>query len=145
MGTCYLVDHSGKKNKFNFFKSACISFLKFKKMNLLINMDGKEYTFNKVWFTTVMNGKYFGGGMKLTPDSIREDDILELIVIDKVKLIPLILIFPTIYLGWHYFFKRYVHHFKVKEVDIKVLNGKYTYQHDGETIRDIDHFHVKKG
>lgn len=99
----YLI---GKKE--SYFKIAFKAFFNFKPFDLNITIDGKEYSFNKVWFFVIQNGKYFGGGMKVSPNSCRLDDKLEFVVVHKVGFKRLLCIFPLIFLGKHTIAKKYV-------------------------------------
>jgi len=40
----------------------------FKPVNATVVVDGKEYKYKKVWMTTTMKGRFFGGGMRVEPD-----------------------------------------------------------------------------
>jgi diacylglycerol kinase family enzyme len=88
----------------------------------------------------VQNGRYFGGGMKITPSSNRRDREMELCVIHSVNFFKLLLIFPLIFLGKHMWFK---------QVGISVVKGKHfilkadipqAFQSDGEVVKDVREF-----
>ncbi|HBG32676.1 MAG TPA: hypothetical protein DDW82_02905 [Acholeplasmataceae bacterium] len=90
----------------------------------------------------MMNGAYFGGGMKIAPDAKREHDNLHLVIVKDIPKWKLILIFPTIYLGWHVIFKKYVKIIVGKEMSI--VFDKPTYlQIDGDVEYPIDRFSAK--
>lgn len=136
--TGYLVNNSRfKKNKLNYFRHAFEAFAKFKPIGAHITIDGKTWYEKKVWFASVMHASYFGGGMKIAPQAKRDQAELDLVVVKKIPKWLLILIFPTIYLGLHTMFKRYVK--IIKGTDITISFDTPTYlQIDGDVEYPID-------
>ena len=51
---------------------------------------GFQQTIKKVWFVLAANSIYMGGGMKFSPSSVRDDDLLELLVIHRIPKDPTI-------------------------------------------------------
>jgi diacylglycerol kinase (ATP) len=51
--------------------------------------------------TTIANGKFYGGGVKISPNSILDDGQLEMITISSMSRIRLLLLFPLTYFGKH--------------------------------------------
>lgn len=143
---CYLVNNStGKKNKFNYFRKAFRGFVKYKPhdLEIVINNDPTtKFLVNKAYFVSVMHSSYFGGGMKIAPKASRDKDTLQLVVISKVPKWLLILIFPTIYLGWHKMFKRYVQFYEVDSVEITSEISTYS-EIDGEDQADVTRLIVR--
>ena len=141
---CLMMENkSNKKKGLNYFKSAIMLLKNFKRYNLEIEVDGIRHTYKNVWFTVVNNGKYFGGGMKVTPDSDRNDRILEACIIHSVSFWKLLLIFPLIFIGKHMWFK---------EVGISVIKGQtfkvvsdtpQVFQTDGEVVKNVKEFEIK--
>lgn len=134
---CHLVNSSPKKKTaFNYFKTALKAFLTYKPSSAVVTVDGVSVSYKKVWFVLAANSIYMGGGMKFSPSSVRDDDLLELLVIHKIPRILLFVIFPTIYFGKHIIFKRYVKVLQGKK--IKVEYGKTAFlQMDGESVSDV--------
>ena len=64
-------------------------------------MDGKSYSYKKVWLASVMNGKFYGGGMMPTPnqDRLREDGKISVLVFHDVGKLRALMIFPSIFSG----------------------------------------------
>lgn len=131
---------AGKKE--SYFKIAFKAFFHFKPYDLKVMVDDKEYTFHKVWFFVVQNGKYFGGGMKVSPKSLRVDDKLELVVIHSVGFKRLLLIFPLIFIGKHTLAKKYVNFITGK--NFKVLATYNLLQIDGEVEKEVESLEVKR-
>lgn len=128
-----------KKNKMNYFRHAFEGFFKFKPIQAKIEIGSKVIVEKKVWFVSVMHSPYFGGGMKIAPKASRNERALYVILVKKVPKWLLILIFPTIYLGWHTIFKRYVSVYRVEDVKIEFEQDTYL-QIDGDVIYPIRAF-----
>lgn len=137
---CHLVNNvNKKKNSFNYFKSTLKSFITFKRYKLEVEIDNKKYSFKRVLFSTVTNGKYFGGGMNLSPKSNRFDNDLEFVIVYNIPLIILFLCFPLIYFGIHKYFlpKRWFKIIKGRNFYLKSDRPLFL-QEDGEVTRNID-------
>ena len=141
---CSMMENkSTKKKGLNYFKSAIMLLKKFKRYDLEIEVDGVRHTYKNVWLTVVNHGKYFGGGMKVTPMSDRNDRVLEACVIHSVSFWKLLLIFPLIFIGKHMWFK---------EVGISIIKGVHfrlnastpqVFQTDGEVRKDVKQFEIE--
>lgn len=141
---CHLVNTSTKKKSAsNYFKHALKAFLTYKPSTAEVTIDGVTRTYKKVWFVLAANSVYMGGGMKFSPNSVREDDLLEFMVIHRVPRFILFMIFPTIYFGKHVWFKRYVKIIQGKSMD--VTYGKQSYlQKDGEAVSPVQSMHIER-
>lgn len=129
--------------KESYFKIACRVFKSYKPYSLDINIDGKDYHYDRVWFFVCNNGRYFGGGMKVTPRAKREDDLLDICIVHGIKVSRLLTIFPLVFLGWHTIFKKPVTCLTGKNIKVKA-NGCDVMQHDGEVTFDVDSLEVKR-
>jgi diacylglycerol kinase family enzyme len=139
----HLVNHSKyKKNKLNYFRHAFEGFIKFKPIKATIHYENETVQENKVWFVSVMHAPYFGGGMKIAPKASRNERSLYVVMVKKIPKWLLIFIFPTIYLGWHVIFRRYVSIKRVDQVKITFEKGTYM-QIDGDVMYPIDSFEAK--
>lgn len=128
-----------KKNKLNYFRHAFEGFIKFKPIYAKLDIDSKIVEEKKVWFASVMHAPYFGGGMKIAPKANRNEKALYVVIVKKIPKWLLILIFPTIYLGWHVIFKRYVSVYKADHVKIEFKEGTYL-QIDGDVAYPVEKF-----
>ncbi|MFI3329032.1 MAG: diacylglycerol kinase family protein [bacterium] len=137
-----ICDNVNKNEKANYYKTTINTMKKFKRFNLELIVDGKEYKFTNVWFASVMNGRCIGGGMKLSPKSDRLDDLLEVYVIHKVGLFKLLRIFPTIFLGVHTIFKKNI--FTIQGKEITMFSDESQVMHsDGEIYGKVNSINVK--
>lgn len=140
---CVLVNSlETKKKGLKYFKSSIGLLKRFKRYDLELFVDGVRHIYKKVWFVTIQNGKYFGGGMKVSPYSNRLDNVLEANIIHSVSFWKLLLIFPLIFLGKH---------LKFNQVGISLEKGKHfvvkadralNFQTDGEVITGVKEFEI---
>ncbi len=140
---CCGVNDSGiKKSGLAYIKNLLSLIKRFPRYDLEVWVDGVRHTYKKVWLATVTNGKYFGGGMKISPVSDRTDDILEMYVIHSVSFPKLLCIFPTIFIGKHMLFKK-VGISLIKGRSFKLVsNIPNPFQSDGEVVVDVNKFEV---
>ena len=140
----YLVnENQTKKSAFNYLKNALKAFKTFEPMQATVSMDGETKVFKNAWLVSVMNGPYFGGGMKIAPYAKREDDLIDLCIVHRVPRLLLFVIFPTIYLGKHVWFKRYVFYKQVTSVEVTFEKPTYM-QVDGEVTVPVSTFSSKR-
>lgn len=125
-----------KKNE-SYFKVALRVFKTFKPYSLDIEIDGQSHHYEKVWFFVCNHGCYFGGGMKITPKAIREDDVLDVCIVHGIKLWSLLMVFPLVFFGAHRFFrKKYIHFYQAKHILAKPL-GCDVVQQDGDILQNV--------
>jgi len=139
---CSRVNESKRlKNRSNYAKNTIISFMKFPPMNLDCVIDGQHHSFKKVWLASGMYGDCFGGGMKIAKGKKRNNNQIQFIVVHKVPRWFLILIFPTIYFGWHKALKFTVKVFNCQSLSVSVSKPT-TLQVDGETQSAITDYQM---
>lgn len=111
---------------------------RFSARNAVVTVDGREYTYKKVWIAPTMHGRFYGGGMMAAPEQNRlaEDKNLSLMMFHGAGRLRTLCAFPGIFKGTH-----------VKHTDmVTVLTGHEItvefdrptpLQIDGETIPDV--------
>jgi len=136
-------EQRNKNNKQSFFKITLKSFKEFKPLEkLTIEVDGQKNELKKCWFASIMNGKYYGGGMKIAPKADFKGEKLQAVIINDINKFKLFMLFPLIYTGNHSKVKA-VHFFEGKH--IKITSDEKTYvQIDGEPQKDINEIEVIK-
>lgn len=95
----------------------------YKCTDLQLKIDGQTYSFDSTWFVTVSNQPYYGGGMKISPDAVPNDGLLNITVVHKLSKIKLLLVFITVFWGGHVSFK-----------EVKSLKGKSITIHSSEPL-----------
>jgi YegS/Rv2252/BmrU family lipid kinase len=68
-------------------------------------IDGKKHIFEHTWFVTVSNQPFYGGGMKIAPNAIVDDGILDITVVHHLSRIKLLFVFISVFWGKHIHFK----------------------------------------
>lgn len=113
----------------------------YKPKNAVITVDGKEYTFKKVWLAPTMKGRYYGGGMMATPDQNRaaEDGKLSVLLFHGSGRLKTLMIFPSIFKGEH--IKSVKNVTVLTGYDIKVtFDASAAVQIDGETVTGVTEY-----
>lgn len=108
--------------------SSLIAMLFYRPKYYELEIDGKNLN-GKYYIITVCNGKYFGAGMKISPEADLQSDKLSLIALRNVNKIKLIKAFMKIYKGEHVTLD-YVDYHRAKEIRINFAS-------DGEYV-DLD-------
>jgi len=119
----------------------------FQRFHLTINNSQMNEQFQNVWFATVSNQPYFGGGMKISPESNPSDGILELTVVHDLSRIKLLMVFVTVFFGKHTKFKE-VQQFKSHSFTLSTDQPVYRHT-DGEfagrtSVENEDEFTVQR-
>lgn len=97
-----------------------------------LTVDGKKLDYDSVWFVTVSNQPYYGGGMKIAPAAKPADGLLEVTVVQKLSRWKLLLVFISVFWGKHIAFKE-VSQFTAKKIAIDT-HAKVLVHADGEVI-----------
>ncbi|WP_307892264.1 YegS/Rv2252/BmrU family lipid kinase [Bacillus swezeyi] len=114
----------------------------FKPFVLSYESEDEKQTFKKVWFASVSNHPYYGGGMKIAPNANPREEHLDVTIIEDLPALKKAgLLFAMIF-GRH-IGKRGVTAFKTKEIYLHT-NERVLFQADGEVIGSTPVF-VKTG
>ncbi len=110
----------------------------FKPRNAVVTVDGKRYTYKKVWIAPTMNGRYYGGGMMPTPgqNRLKEDGSLSLMVLHGAGRLKTLLMFPSIFKGEHIKYQKYVSIHEGKQITVE-FDCPAPLQIDGETVLNV--------
>jgi diacylglycerol kinase (ATP) len=83
-----------------YFYSVIHTLITFEPPRMKVVHDGGEFE-GKVMFTVVNNLPRFGGGMRIAPDAVIDDGLLDLVIVREVPKSVLLSIFPKVYGGKH--------------------------------------------
>lgn len=72
----------------------------FKPPRMKVIYDGGTFE-GKVMFTVVNNLPRFGGGMRIAPDAVIDDGLLDLVIVKEISKLTLLSVFPKVYKGQH--------------------------------------------
>lgn len=116
----------------------------FKPASAVITVDGKKYEYKKVWLAPTMNGRYYGGGMCVTPDQDRLNPERKITVAiwHTAGRIKTLTRFSSIFNGEHV---KYTDMFETIEgYDVEVRFDRPTpLQVDGETVSGVESYTMK--
>lgn len=127
-----------KGKKVNYTALAVKCLLKFKPVNAEVTIDGVTKTYKKVWMTTTMKGRFFGGGMMIAPDQKRdsEDGEISVLVAHDLSRFKILTLFPSIFKGKHTKYTKYIDLVKCHNIRVK-YDRPCSLQMDGEPTFNI--------
>jgi diacylglycerol kinase family enzyme len=116
---------------------------KFKPCSAKVTVDGKSYTFKKVWLAPTMKGRFYGGGMKIAPEQNRlaEDRQVSLVVFHNSGKLRTLVVFPSIFTGMHVEHKDLISIFKGQHIAVE-FSKPCALQIDGETVPNVIKYSV---
>lgn len=80
--------------------SIFVTLVTYKKQNINIIIDGKKIN-TKVFLVAFGIGKYYGGGMKVLPKALLNDDKFDICIVHSVPKLIVLLLFPKLIKGEH--------------------------------------------
>lgn len=137
-------EQSGSSKAVNYTKIAIKGLLgAFKPRDAVVTVDGKRYTYKRVWLAPAMNGRYYGGGIMAAPTQERlgADGAVSLLVFHDVGKLHALLLFPSVIKGRHLKHTRHIHLFKGQDIHVE-FDRPTPLQIDGETISDVTSYTV---
>lgn len=144
-GYCCEVGDELKKssNKKVNYTSIAIKGLLFhyKPTGAVVTVDGKHYTYEKVWLAPTMKGRFYGGGMMPTPKQHRALDEVSLMVLYGSGKFKTLTVFPSIFKGEHVKHTEMVAIHMGHDISVK-FNRPTALQIDGETILGVTEYRV---
>lgn len=114
-------------------------FFKYKPTGITVTVDGVDHRFEGAWLASVMNGKYFGGGMIPTPGQIRNSGELSVMIAHDLSKLKILVLFPTLFTGKHVKFEKNITILRGKEITVKYDEPR-PLQIDGEVISGVTDF-----
>ncbi|MBE6548307.1 MAG: diacylglycerol kinase family protein [Ruminococcaceae bacterium] len=136
---CRIADEQKQisKKKINYTAIALKLLAKLYKFpNAKVTVDGVTREYKKVWLASAMKGRYYGGGMMVSPTQNRDSDVFSVMVFHGGTRLKALSIFPSIYKGGHVKHKEMVDIFKGKHVKVE-FDIPTALQIDGETVKDV--------
>lgn len=133
-----------KQKKINYTVLALKNLATYKTRKAKVTIDGKEYNFDKVVMIPVMNGRYYGGGMKIAPDQDRlnSDHKLSVVICTRKSTPRLLLAFSKVFNGGHVKYKDIIQIYEGYDIKIE-FDKPSSLQIDGEPYQEITTIHVK--
>ncbi|MDR7077745.1 YegS/Rv2252/BmrU family lipid kinase [Neobacillus niacini] len=97
-----------------------------------LSIDGSRHILEQTWFVTVSNQPFYGGGMKIAPEAVPDDGLLDITIVHNLSRLKLLLVFISVFWGKHVHFKE-VKSFRGKMVTIQSSDSLFVHA-DGEDI-----------
>ena len=116
---------------------------KFKPRNATVTVDGETIHYRKVWLAPTMIGRFFGGGMMITPqqDRLNEEHVVSSCVVHDSGMFKTLRVFPSIFKGKHVSHKDIVEIKTGHEVRVE-FDKPCALQIDGETYLNVKYYSV---
>jgi diacylglycerol kinase family enzyme len=87
-------------NKFAYLASVLDTAKDFKNLNLRIVVDQKEIN-TEAFMVAIANGKYYGGGIKIAPESDLKDGLLDVLIVRDITRGKIMKFLPKVIPGKH--------------------------------------------
>lgn len=97
-----------------------------------LSIDGSRHILEQTWFVTVSNQPFYGGGMKIAPEAVPDDGLLDITIVHNLSRLKLLLVFISVFWGKHVHFKE-VKTFRGQMVTIQSSDSLFVHA-DGEDI-----------
>lgn len=129
--------------KLLFFIRSIAAIARFRPIRISLSVDGREAVERDVTLVAIANGPVFGGGMRVAPKASTRDGQFDVIVVQGLSRLRLMLLFPSIYLGWHLGLKE-VEMVRAHTVSARLLAGNGAIEVDGESAGTLPaEFHIR--
>lgn len=117
---------------------------RFKPANAVVVVDGKKYEYKRVWLAPTMNGRYYGGGMCVTPNQDRLDPgrKITFAVWHGTGRLATLTRFSSIFKGEHIKYTKMFNMIEGHEVEVR-FDRPTPLQIDGETIHNVEGYSMK--
>ena len=119
-------------------------FYDYKPRNAKVTIDGKTKEYHNVWMAPSMNGRYFGGGMMVTPNQKRlnPEHTISLMVAHDLSRLKILYLFPRIFKGSHISHTEVIDIYDAHDVTVE-FDIPCALQIDGDTITNVSSYTVK--
>lgn len=94
------VRHPMFPRKIIYMHFAIVKLLQKKPINVTVEFDGNRIR-KKVLLTSIMNGKWYGGGFKSAPEASIDDGYLDMCIVEDIPLRKIPRLMPKYYKGTH--------------------------------------------
>ncbi|OHD43013.1 MAG: hypothetical protein A2086_00310 [Spirochaetes bacterium GWD1_27_9] len=131
----YYAERYGRQyGSFSYFMGAIYGLKQFKsyKIKIKYKLNGKEevYQSDKVYFLTVSNTKFTGGTVKIAPDAIFDDGIMDIIILHDINRFGFLSGYISAFRGKHIYNKGCTY-LKATDVEIEV-DSDFLIMSDGD-------------
>lgn len=113
--------HTGLKQtgKIGYALSAMRMLQSFQPTALRIEVDGEPIITGDLWLLAAGNCPYYAGGMKMFPNAVYDDDLLDVCIVSNLDRLHFLQLFPFVYAGKHVGWEKYVRMVRGREIRIE--------------------------
>ncbi len=90
----------GPRGRFRYNLAMLAELGVFRPVHYDMDLDGEPWTTDAM-LVTIGNTPNYGGGMKVTPDAVLDDELLDVMVVKPISKIRFLTVFPKVYSGAH--------------------------------------------
>lgn len=73
----------------------------YRRTSIEVTIDEKKRTFSSVWFVTISNQPFYGGGMKIAPQANAFDGEFDVTIVHDISRLKILLLFISVFWGGH--------------------------------------------
>ncbi len=119
---------------------------KFKPANATVTVDGVTKKYPKTWIAPTMKGRYYGGGMMVTPqqDRLDPEGKVSFCMFHGSSALKTLMVFPSIFKGEHVKHEKIVAIGTGHEITVE-FDSPRSLQIDGETVLGVTSYTVRSG
>lgn len=116
----------------------------YKAPNAVVTVDGVTKEYRRVWLAPTMKGRFYGGGMMVSPNQDRTNPNHEVstVVLHKSGKLKTLMVFPGIFKGEHVKHTKMVDVINGHNIEVK-FDRPTALQIDGETISGVTSYKVR--
>ncbi len=116
----------------------------YKAPNAVVTVDGVTKEYHRVWLAPTMKGRFYGGGMMVSPNQDRTNPSKEVstVVLHKARKLKTLIVFPTIFKGEHVKHTEMVEVINGHNIEVK-FDRPTALQIDGETITGVTSYKIR--
>lgn len=114
----------------------------YKPTSAKVTIDGVEHNFKKAWLVPTMNGRFFGGGIMITPQQNRlNNDMVSVGIVHDSTRLRILTIFPKLFTGKHVKYTKVIEIHTGKDITVE-FDRPTALQIDGETVLNVTKYQV---
>ncbi|MBI3665820.1 MAG: hypothetical protein HY236_06280, partial [Acidobacteria bacterium] len=119
--------------RISFLYATAVSFLRYQRKEIQLRLDGADEPLRfSIYNVAVGNGRFHGAGMQACPTAVLNDGILEVTVIEYLRMLEAIIDFPVLYSDNVYRHPK-VKHFRARSV-VAQASDPVQIEIDGEPL-----------
>lgn len=136
----YKAKHRNKKANYTLIALKELGF-NYRRPSAKVTVDGVEHEYTEVWAVSTMKGKYYGGGMMISPDQDRDSGKISVMAMHGGSRLKTLGVFTKVKKGEH------IKHTEMVEIlegyDVKVeFDAPCDMQIDGEVVVGVTEYRV---